>query len=129
MAKKPKSFNLDDLLNYLNKVTGKDSASGYAAYGSAANAGLTKTLPIAAQKTARALDSYDTGGLGGLGYALATRKKLSKKKIAGGLALGGSNFIPLGKLAKLGGPSVKKGRRAIDAAKQIQLLELILGGE
>ena len=129
MAKKPKSFNLDDLLNYLNKVTGKDSASGYAALGSSVNAGLTKTLPVAAEKTARGIDAYTTGGLAGLGYDLATRKKLSKKQIAGGLALGGSNFIPLGKLAKLGGPSVKTGRRAIDAARQIQLLELILGGE
>ena len=128
-AMKPQGFDLDALLKYLGVVTGKNSAAGYAALGSGVNAGLTKTLPIAAQKTARGIDAYTTGGLAGLGYDLATRKKLSKKQIAGGLALGGSNFIPLGKLAKLGGPSVKTGRRAIDAARQIQLLELILGGE
>ena len=128
-AMKPQGFDLDALLKYLGAVTGKDSAAGYAAYGSAANAGLTKTLPVAAQKTARGIDAYTTGGLAGLGYDLATGKKMSKKQLAGSLAIGGSNFLPLGKIAKLGGPSVKTGRRVIDSAKQLRMLQMLLGGE
>ena len=97
--------------------------------GSKTNAQLTKTLPVAAQKTARGIDAYTTGGLGGLGYDLATGKKMSKKQLAGSLAIGGSNFLPLGKIAKLGGPSVKTGRRVIDSAKQLRMLQMLLGGE
>ena len=86
-------------------------------------------MPVAAQKTARGIDAYTTGGLGGLGYDLATGKKMSKKQLAGSLAIGGSNFLPLGKIAKLGGPSVKTGRRVIDSAKQLRMLQMLLGGE
>ena len=128
-VKKPQGFDLDALLKYLGVVTGKDSAAGYAALGSGVNAGLTKTLPVAAQKTARGIDAYTTGGLGGLGYDLATGKKMSKKQLAGSLAIGGSNFLPLGKIAKLGGPSVKTGRRVVDSAKQLRMLQMLLGGE
>ena len=128
-AMKPQGFDLDALLKYLGAVTGKDSAAGYAAYGSSANAGLTKTLPVAAQKTARGIDAYTTGGLAGLGYDLATGKKMSKKQLATQAAWVGSNFLPLGKIAKLGGPSVKTGRRVIDSAKQLRMLQMLLGGE
>lgn len=132
-AKKPKGFDLDSLLKYFNMVTGnlpKGTQSNMAnQYGASANAAASQAIVKGAGNTVKGLDYLTTGGAGQLSYDLATGKKMSKKQLAAQSAYVGSNFIPMGKLAKLGGPSVKTGRRAIDAARQIQLLELILGGE
>ncbi len=133
MAKKPKKlksgFNLNDLLDYLGSVTGKKQASGYANYGSKANAAVTKAVKQGAASTARTSDLFVTGGLGGLGYDLATGKPMSKKQIAGTAAYTGLNLVPMGKLAKLGGPTYKTVRSATETAKQLRLLNMLLGGE
>jgi hypothetical protein len=133
MAKKPKGLDLDSLLKDFNMVTGNlpegTQPNMANQYGASANAAASQAIVKGAGNTAKGLDYLTTGGAGQLGYDLATGKKMSKKQLAAQSAYVGSNFIPLGKLAKLGGPSVKTGRRAIDAAKQLRMLQMLLGGE
>lgn len=132
-AKKSQGFDLDALLKYLGMATGnlpQGSQPNMAnQFGAAANAAVSQGIVKNTGKAARGLDLLTTGGAGQLGYDLATGKKMSKKQLAGSLAIGGSNFLPLGKIAKLGGPSVKTGRRVIDSAKQLRMLQMLLGGE
>ena len=142
MAKKPKGrkvskvksgFDLDALLKYLGMATGNlpqgTQPNMANQYGASANAAASQAIVKGAGNTARGLDYLTTGGAGQLGYDLATGKKMSKKQLATQAAYVGSNFIPLGKIAKLGGPSVKTGRRVIDSAKQLRMLQMLLGGE
>ena len=132
-AKKSQGFDLDALLKYLGMATGnlpQGSQPNMAnQYGASANAAVSQGIVKNTGKAAKGLDYLTTGGAGQLGYDLATGKKMSKKQLAGSLAIGGSNFLPLGKIAKLGGPSVKTGRRVIDSAKQLRMLQMLLGGE
>jgi hypothetical protein len=132
-VKKPQGFNLDDLLKYLGMTTGNlpqgSQSNMVNQYGASANAAGTKAINKLGPKLIREADSWTTGGLGGLGYDLATGKKMSKKQIAGSAGWGLLNYLPVSKIAKLGGPSVKTGRRAIDAAKQLRMLQMLLGGE
>lgn len=132
-AMKPQGFDLDALLKYLGMATGnlpQGSQPNMAnQYGASANAATTKAVNKLGPKLLREADSWTTGGLGGLGYDLATGKKMSKKQIAGSAGWGLLNYLPVGKIAKLGGPSVKTGRRAIDSAKQLRMLQMLLGGE
>ena len=132
-AKKSQGFDLDALLKYLGMASGnlpKGTQPNMAnQYGASANAAVSQGIVKNTGKAARGLDLLTTGGAGQLGYDLATGKKMSKKQLAGSLAIGGSNFLPLGKIAKLGGPSVTTGRRAIDSAKQLRMLQMLLGGE
>lgn len=132
-AMKPQGFDLDALLKYLGMATGnlpQGSQPNMAnQYGASANAATTKAVNKLGPKLLREADSWTTGGLGGLGYDLATGKKMSKKQIASSAGWGLLNYLPVGKIAKLGGPSVKTGRRAIDSAKQLRMLQMLLGGE
>ena len=132
-AMKPQGFDLDALLKYLGMATGnlpQGSQPNMAnQYGASANAAVSQGIVKNTGKAARGLDYLTTGGAGQLGYDLATGKKMSKKQLATQAAYVGSNFLPLGKIAKLGGPSVKTGRRAIDSAKQLRMLQMLLGGE
>ena len=124
---KPKSgFSLDDLLQYIGNVTGKNEASGYANLGSKTNAQLTKTLPVAAEKTARGIDTFQTGGLAGLGYDFATGKPISKGRVGGTSVAAGLSIFPYGKLAKLGGKTYKNVKSATETAKQMRLLYNLL---
>lgn len=125
-AKPKNGFSLDDLLQYVGNVTGKNEASGYANLGSKLNTQLTKTLPIAAQKTARGIDSFQTGGLASLGYDLATGKPMTGGGVAKSLGWVGLNYLPYGKLAKLAGPTYKTARSATESAKQLRLLYNLL---
>lgn len=129
MAKKPKKsksgFDLNDLLEYLGNVTGKTEASGYANLGSGVNAQLTKTLPVAANKTARGLDSFALGGLGAFATDSVAGKPVTKGRVAGTATNAALTFAPYGKLAKLAGPVAKTARTAVDAAKQLRLLNML----
>ena len=138
MAKKPKGrkvnkfksgFDLDDLLEFLGKSTGQMKGAGRASYGSAANAAATKAVGKLGPKLVREADSFTTGGLGSLGYDLATRKPMTARTVAGNVGFGAINFLPMGKLAKVGGPAYKTARSATEAAKQLRLLSMLLGGE
>ena len=138
MAKNPKGrkaskvqggFSLDDLLEFLGKSTGQIKAGGKAAYGSAANAAATKAVGKLGPKLLREADSWTTGGLGSLGYDLATGKPMTAGTVSANAGWGALNFLPVGKLAKLGGPTYKTVRSATEAAKQLRMLNMILGGE
>ena len=138
MAKNPKGrkaskvqggFSLDDLLEFLGKSTGQIKAGGKAAYGSAANAAATKAVGKLGPKLVREADSWTTGGLGSLGYDLATGKPMTAGTVSANAGWGALNFLPVGKLAKLGGPTYKTVRSATEAAKQLRMLNMILGGE
>jgi len=137
MAKQPKSraskvqggFDLDDLLEFLGKSTGQIKGTGRASYGSAANAAATKAVGKLGPKLVREADSWITGGLGSLGYDLATGKPMTAGTVASNAGWGAVNFLPMGKLAKLGGPTYKTVRSATNAAKQLRLLNMLLGGE
>lgn len=138
MAKKPKGrkaskvqggFDLDDLLEFLGKSTGQMKGAGRASYGSAANAAATKAVGKLGPKLVREADSFTTGGLGSLGYDLVTGKPMTAGTVAGNVGLGAVNFLPVGKLAKVGGPAYKTARSATEAAKQLRLLSMLLGGE
>lgn len=137
MAKQPKSrkankvsgFDLDDLLEFLGKSTGQMKGAGRASYGSAANAAATKAVGKLGPKLVREADSFTTGGLGSLGYDLATGKPMTANTVASNAGWGAINFLPMGKLAKLGGPTYKTVRSATEAAKQLRLLNMLLGGE
>lgn len=138
MAKQPKGrkankvqggFNLNDLLEFLGKSTGQIKGSGRASYGSAANAAATKAVGKLGPKLVRETDSWTTGGLGSLGYDLATGKPMTAGTIASNAGWGAVNFLPMGKLAKLGGPTYKTVRSATETAKQLRLLNMLLGGE
>ena len=138
MAKQPKGrkaskvqggFDLDDLLEFLGKSTGQMKGSGRASYGSAANAAATKAVGKLGPKLVREADSWTTGGLGSLGYDLATGKPMTTGTVASNAGWGAVNFLPMGKLAKLGGPTYKTVRSATEAAKQLRLLSMLLGGE
>jgi hypothetical protein len=132
-AKKPQGFDLDALLKYLGMASGnlpKGTQPNMAnQFGASANAAVSQGIVKNTGKAARGLDLLTTGGVGQLGYDLATGKKMSKKQLALQAAYIGSNFAPLGKIAKLGGPSVKTGRRVVDSAKQLRMLQMLLGGE
>jgi hypothetical protein len=67
--------------------------------------------------------------LGSLGYDLATGKPMTAGTVASNAGWGALNFLPTGKLAKVGGPAYKTARSATEAAKQLRLLNMILGGE
>ncbi len=138
MAKQPKGrkaskvqggFDLDDLLEFLGKSTGQIKGTGRASYGSAANAAATKAVGKLGPKLVREADSLTTGGLGSLGYDLATGKPMTAGTVAGNAGLGVVNFLPVGKLAKVGGPAYKTARSATEAAKQLRMLSMLLGGE
>ncbi len=125
-APKSKDFDMDALLDYLRKVTGKDEASGYANLGSKTNSQLTKTLPVAAERTARGIDNFQTGGLVGLGYDFAAGKPITKKRVGGTSAAAALTVLPYGKLAKLGGKTYKNVKSATETAKQMRLLYNLL---
>jgi len=138
MAKQPKGrkvskvksgFDLDDLLEFLGKSTGQIKGSGRASYGSAANAAATKAVGKLGPKLVREADSWTTGGLGSLGYDLATGKPMTAGTVGVNAGWGALNFLPVGKLAKVGGPAYKTARSATEAAKQLRMLNMILGGE
>ena len=132
-AMKPQGFDLDALLKYLGMATGnlpQGSQPNMAnQYGASANAATTKAVNKLGPKLLREADSWTTGGLGGLGYDLATSKKMSKKEIAGSAGWGLLNYLPVGKIAKLGGPTYKTVRSATETAKQLRMLQMLLGGE
>ena len=132
-AKKSQGFDLDALLKYLGMATGnlpQGSQPNMAnQYGASANAAVSQGIVKNTGKAARGLDLLTTGGVGQLGYDLATGKKLSKKELALQAGYIGSNFLPLGKIARLGGPSVKTGRRVVDSAKELRMLQMLFNGE
>ena len=128
-AKKVSGFDLDALLEFLGKSTGQMKGSGRASYGSAANAAATKAVGKLGPKLVREADAWTTGGLGSLGYDLATGKPMTAGTVAGNAGWGAVNFLPVGKLAKLGGPTYKTVRSATETAKQLRLLNMLLGGE
>ena len=132
-ATKPQGFDLDALLKYLGMATGnlpKGTQPNMAnQYGASVNAAATKAVNQLGPKLLREGDSWTTGGLGGLSYDLATRKKMSKKEIAGSAGWGLLNYLPVGKIAKLGGPSIKTGRRVVDSAKELRMLQMLFSGE
>ena len=139
MAKKPKGrkvskvksgFDLDALLKYLGMATGNlpqgTQPNMANQYGASANAAASQAIVKGAGNSASGLDYLTTGGAGQLGYDLATGKKMSKKQLAGQAAYVGSNFIPLGKFAKLGGKTYKNVKSATESAKQMRLLYNLL---
>ena len=129
-AKKPQGFDLDALLDYLGMVTGnlpKGTQPNMAnQYGASANAAASQAIVKGAGNTAKGLDYLTTGGAGQLGYDLATGKKMSKKQLAGQAAYVGSNFIPLGKFAKLGGKTYKNVKSGLELSKQMRMLHMLL---
>jgi len=138
MARNPKGrkaskvqggFSLDDLLEFLGKSTGQIKAGGKAAYGSAANAAATKAVGKLGPKLVREADSWTTGGLGSLGYDLATGKPMTAGTVGANAGWGALNFLPVGKLAKVGGKTYKTARSATEAAKQLRILSMLLGGD
>jgi len=138
MARNPKGrkaskvqggFSLDDLLEFLGKSTGQIKASGTAGYGSAANAAATKAVGKLGPKLIREADSWTTGGLGSLGYDLATGKPMTAGTVGANAGWGALNFLPVGKLAKVGGKTYKTARSATEAAKQLRILSMLLGGD
>jgi len=60
---------------------------------------------------------------------LATGKPMTAGTVGANAGWGALNFLPVGKLAKLGGPTYKTVRSATEAAKQLRMLNMILGGE
>lgn len=129
-AKKTQGFDLDALLEYLGVATGnlpQGSQPNMAnQYGASANAATTKAVNKLGPKLLREADSWTTGGLGSLSYDLATGKKMSKKQIAGSAGWGLLNYLPVGKIAKLGGPTYKTVKSGTEAAKQLRLLHMLL---
>lgn len=130
MAKKPRGgFDMDDLMEYYGRVSGKAQAGARSAYGSSVNAALTKKIPQKIGSVAKTADLFATGGLGTLLFDLNRGKKMSKKQIAAGLGYSGLNFLPMGKIAKLGGKTYKTVKSGTETIKQLRLLSMILGGE
>ena len=142
-ASKSKDFDIDALLNYMRKVTGQDEASGYANVGSKVNAKLSKDVPKYVGRGVREADSWITGGAGGLAFDAglgeavgAQPKPMGAKNLAVGAGMVGLNFLPLGKLGKVGskGRKVAKGanagrKLAIKTYRELQLLGKILEGK